>query len=124
MPKHEILSNIHARNYTKLIKLHEKPYTTTIHLHTCPNMKFRPMSRSASVIKQTKHREKLCSSLFFTFLQIVFGGSEDAITYQCARHKNAASRIAPFKIKCAKHSFRGVDPSSGLRRGCFYMHSR
>ena len=31
-------------------------------------------------------------------------GSEAAITYQCARHGNAASRIAPFKIKCAKHS--------------------
>ena len=32
-------------------------------------------------------------------------GSEDAVTYQCARHKNAAAWIVPFKLKCAKHSF-------------------
>ena len=31
-------------------------------------------------------------------------GSEDAITCQCARHGNAAARIATFKIKYAKHS--------------------
>ena len=32
-------------------------------------------------------------------------GSEDAITYLCVKHRNAAARIAPFKVKCAKHSF-------------------
>ena len=32
-------------------------------------------------------------------------GSEATITCQCARHRNAAARIAPFKLKCAKHSF-------------------
>ena len=32
-------------------------------------------------------------------------GSEDTITCQCVRHRNAASRIAPFKIKCVRHSF-------------------
>ena len=43
--------------------------------------------------------------LFITSLQIVSDGSEAAITYQCARHRNAVARIAPFKIKCAKHMF-------------------
>ena len=43
--------------------------------------------------------------LFITSLRIVFDGSEDAITYQCARHGNVAFRIAPFKLKCAKHMF-------------------
>ena len=43
--------------------------------------------------------------LFITSLQTVFSGLKDAITYQCARHGNAASRITPFKLKCAKHSF-------------------
>ena len=43
--------------------------------------------------------------LFTIFLRTAFDGSEDAITYQCAKHKNAAVRIAPFKIKCAKHMF-------------------
>ena len=43
--------------------------------------------------------------LFITFLRIVFGGSEVAITYQCAEHRNAAALIAPFKVKCAEHSF-------------------
>ena len=32
-------------------------------------------------------------------------GSEFAITYQCAKHRNVAARIAPFKVKCAKHMF-------------------
>ena len=41
--------------------------------------------------------------LFITSLRIVFDGSEAAITYQCTKHRNAAARIAPFKIKCAKH---------------------
>ena len=43
--------------------------------------------------------------LFITSLRIVFDGSEAAITYQCAKHRNAAARIAPFKVKCAKHMF-------------------
>ena len=60
--------------------------------------------------------------LFNTSLRTVFGGSEDAIAYSCAKHenvasrivpfkleyakhRNAAARIAPFKLKCAKHSF-------------------
>ena len=30
-------------------------------------------------------------------------GSEDAISCQCAKHRNAAVRVAPFKLKCAKH---------------------
>ena len=30
-------------------------------------------------------------------------GSEDAISCQCAKRRNVASRIAPFKLKCAKH---------------------
>ena len=43
--------------------------------------------------------------LFIPSLQIVFGRSEDAITCQCERHGNAASWIALFKSKCAKHMF-------------------
>ena len=43
--------------------------------------------------------------LFITSLRIVSDGSEDAVTSQRARHGNAAARIAPFRIKCAKHSF-------------------
>ena len=43
--------------------------------------------------------------LFITSLRIVFDGSEAAITYQCAKHMNAAARISPFKVKCAKHMF-------------------
>ena len=43
--------------------------------------------------------------LFITSLQIVFDESEDAITCQCAKHRNATARIAPFKLKCTKHSF-------------------
>ena len=43
--------------------------------------------------------------ILFTSLRIVFDGSEDAITYQCTKHRNAVARIAPFKLKCAKHSF-------------------
>ena len=43
--------------------------------------------------------------LFITSLWIVFDGSESAIIYQCAKHRNVAARIAPFKLKCAKHSF-------------------
>ena len=62
--------------------------------------------------------------LFITFLQIAFGGSEDAITYQFTKHRNVAARIAPFKLKCAKHSCREADPSRGLRQGCFYIHSK
>ena len=31
--------------------------------------------------------------------------SEDAVTCQRARYGNAATRIAPFKVKCAKHMF-------------------
>ena len=61
--------------------------------------------------------------LFIISLRIVFDGSESAIIYQCARHRNAASRIAPFKLKCANHMFRGIDLSSGLQRGCFCMRS-
>ena len=41
---------------------------------------------------------------FITFLRIVFNGSEDAVTCQCARYGNAADRVASFKIKRAKHS--------------------
>ena len=41
--------------------------------------------------------------LSLTSLRIVFDGSEAAITYQCVKHRNTAARIAPFKIKCAKH---------------------
>ena len=29
-------------------------------------------------------------------------GSEDAITYQCAKHRNAVAWITPFKLECAK----------------------
>ena len=47
----------------------------------------------------------ICFILFTTSLRIVFDGSEATITYQCAKHRNAAARIAPFKLKCAKHSF-------------------
>ena len=61
--------------------------------------------------------------VFFISLQIVFGGSESAIIYQCAKHKNATAKISTFKCKCAKHSFREVNLSPGLQRGCFYMHS-
>ena len=43
--------------------------------------------------------------LFIISLRIISDGSEDAITCQCAKHRNAAARIAPFKLKCAKHSF-------------------
>ena len=32
-------------------------------------------------------------------------GSEDAVTYQCVRHGNAAARVVPFKVKCTKHMF-------------------
>ena len=42
---------------------------------------------------------------FITSLRIVFDGSETAITYQCAKHRNVASWIAQFKVKCAKHVF-------------------
>ena len=66
-------------------------------------------------------------------------GSEDAVTYQCARHKNAAAWIVPFKLKCAKHSFtegsihhRNYDedvftciqdmPKDGNRRGNHVRH--
>ena len=35
--------------------------------------------------------------------KFVFDGSEAAITYQCAEHRNAAALVAPFKIKCAEH---------------------
>ena len=41
--------------------------------------------------------------LSITSLRIVFGGSEAAITYQCAKHRNTAARIAPFNSKCAGH---------------------
>ena len=43
--------------------------------------------------------------LFITSLRIVFGGSEDAVTCQCMKYRNTAVRIAPFKLKCAKHMF-------------------
>ena len=43
--------------------------------------------------------------LFITSLRIVSDESEDAITYQCAKHRNAAAWIATFKVKCAKHMF-------------------
>ena len=43
--------------------------------------------------------------LFITSLRIVFDESEAAITYQCTKHRNAAVRIAPFKIKCAKRRY-------------------
>ena len=80
-------------------------YDNKVHFHTCLSMKFCPIFRSALAIRQTKHHEKLCSSLFITYLRIVSVGSESAITCQRARHRNAASRISPFKVKCAKHSF-------------------
>ena len=41
--------------------------------------------------------------LSFTSLRIVFGGSEAVITYQCAKHRNTAARIVPFKFKCTGH---------------------
>ena len=44
-------------------------------------------------------------SFFSSPCGLFFGGSEDAITCQYARHRNAAARIAPFKIKCVKHMF-------------------
>ena len=50
-------------------------------------------------------------------------GSEDAVTCQCARHGNAAARIAPFKRVREAHVSQGVNPSLGLRRGYFYIHS-
>ena len=44
--------------------------------------------------------------LFITSLRIVFDGSGDAITCQRAKHKNATSRVASFKIECAKHVYK------------------
>ena len=38
-------------------------------------------------------------------MRIIFGRSKDAIAYQCAKHRNTAAQIAPFKVKCAKHMF-------------------
>ena len=42
---------------------------------------------------------------FITSLRTAFDGSEATIAYQCAKYRNAAARIAPFKLKCAKHGF-------------------
>ena len=40
--------------------------------------------------------------------------------YQCAKHRNAASRIAPFKLKCAKHSFtEGSNHHGGYDKDVF-----
>ena len=39
-------------------------------------------------------------------MQIIFDGSEDAITYQCAKHRSVATRTDLFKLECAKHDFK------------------
>ena len=46
------------------------------------------------------------------------------VACQRARCGNAADRVATFKLKCAKHSFKEIDPSSKLRLECFCMHSK
>ena len=44
-------------------------------------------------------------SYFFIPLRIVFNGSEAAIIYRCVKHRNAATRITPFKVKCTERMF-------------------
>ena len=46
----------------------------------------------------------------FDFLHMAKFSCGQLLTYQYARHRNAASRIAPFKLKCAKQFHKGVDP--------------
>ena len=61
--------------------------------------------------------------LFITSLQIASDGSEAATTCQCAKH-GAQQLGCPIQTKvCEAQLYREVDPSLGLRRGCFYMRS-
>ena len=53
-----------------------------------------------------------------------FGGLESAVTYQSARCRNAVARIAPFKLKCAKHMFpKGSIHPLDYDEDVFYMRS-
>ena len=39
----------------------------------------------------------------FDFLHVAKFSCGQLLTYQCAEHRNATARIAPFKSKCARH---------------------
>ena len=43
--------------------------------------------------------------LAFVFLHMIKFSCGQLLTYQCAKHRNTAARIVPFKLKCAKHMF-------------------